>query len=39
MKSWGYVIAAYLASAALYGGYLLILLKRRREARGEGDRP
>jgi hypothetical protein len=30
VSGWGYTIAAYAAAGALYGGYLVTLLRRRR---------
>jgi hypothetical protein len=35
MTSYPYLLAAYLGSAALYGGYLVHLLRRRRSLRRE----
>jgi hypothetical protein len=37
MTGWGYTVAAYLAAAGLYGGYLAALLRRRRQL-GRGVR-
>jgi hypothetical protein len=30
MRSWSFAIAAYVGAGALYGGYLAVLLRRRR---------
>jgi hypothetical protein len=34
MRPWGYVIAAYLSAAALYGGYVSYLLANERRLSG-----
>ena len=38
MSGTGFVIAAYLGAAALYGGYLWTLLRRERDLGGEDRR-
>lgn len=37
--NWGYVVAAYVGAAVLYGGYLVHLLRQRRAAGGDDGRP